>query len=358
MGVVAKHSGTLYNANTSTNIENCYNTGTITAGQYAAGILASGLKYPNSITVNGCYNSGSISTTTAQRAQLVAFTGSTTCTLNNNFVITGDGVATAYAAHTASANEFDSTKLETGELTLAMNKAIKDAGGETVYYQNINEGGATNDDYPVTDPTHGYVFDEDMDKELENGEKLYSLAFYTLKTASVRLNADGVSGLRFATAVNKADYTVLTTAGISLDFGTLITPNDYLVTAGYGFTESDCLDVNSTATGTDNFLTLKGEDNDTYYYFCGSITGIKEANYDWDYSAIGYVTINGTTVYSGQYATRNIQYVATAAYTDRQATSSGAYTNEIAANSDYAIGGVVSYSPYSTAELERIKVYL
>ena len=45
-------------------------------------------------------------------------------------------------------------------------------------------------------------------------------------------------------------------------------------------------------------------------------TGIKAANYDWDYSAIGYVTINGETVYSTQYATRNIKFVAGEAVKD------------------------------------------
>ena len=73
---------------------------------------------------------------------------------------------------------------------------------------------------------------------------------------------------------------------------------------------------NSTATGAANFKTIKGEDNDTYYYFCGSITGIKPVNYDWDYSAVGYVTINRETVYSTQYATRNIKFIAGEAIKD------------------------------------------
>jgi hypothetical protein len=112
---------------------------------------------------------------------------------------------------------------------------------------------------------------------------------------------------------------VLTAAGITLDFGTIITPDEYLAAADNDFkdlAEGKYLDVNSEATGTDVFREVKGEDNTTYYFFCGSITGIKAANYDWDYSAIGYVTINGDTVYSANYTTRNAAYVANAAIND------------------------------------------
>ena len=355
------------NNNTDALLYYCYNTATITSGGDGAGI-SERFNTANSVMI-GCYNSGAIKGLDNTKENFDRWLrklshGSTCMTRDKNYysdvdddskmVYSGSGWETAT---TAGATEFNENVLTSGELAFNMNTAI----GKTVYYQNINECGAANDSYPVTDSTHGYVFDEDMDKELENGEKLYSLAFYTLKTASVRLNADGVSGLRFATAVNKADYAVLTGEEISLDFGTLITPNDYLVDADNdfgGLEDGKYLDVNSTATGADNFLTLKGEDNDTYYYFCGSITGIKEANYDWNYSAIGYIKIGDATVYSGEYATRNIQYVATAAYNDRQAAANDTYKYEIAAESEYAIDGVASYSPYSTAELQRIKVYL
>ena len=324
----------------------CYNIAEIVGTNKEAAGISSRFTEEGSVVI-GCYNSGTITAKT-YRCSLVHSDNINANNSKNNFYKAQDGVnahSTEWKTETtAGATDFNENVLTSGELAFNMNTAI----GKTVYYQNIND--KTTSTYPVTDSTHGYVF--------KNGETLYSLAFYTLKTASIRLNADGVSGLRFATAVNKADYTVLTTAGISLDFGTLITPNDYLVTAGYDFTESDCLDVNSTATGTDNFLTLKGEDNDTYYYFCGSITGIKEANYDWNYSAIGYIKIGDATVYSGEYATRNIQYVATAAYNDRQAAANDTYKYEIAAESEYAIDGVASYSPYSTAELQRVKVYL
>ena len=207
---------------------------------------------------------------------------------------------------------YENADLASGKLAYDINQGA----GKTVFYQNINEGGATKDANPVLDPTHGYVFDY-------NGT-LYSLAFFTVDGASIRL--DPVNhGIRFSTAVNKADYDALTAAGVALDFGTIITPDEYLKAAGNDFTAlaaDKYINVNSTATGADMFREIKGEDNEAYYFFCGSLTGIKSANYDWDYSAIGYVTIGETTVYSANYTTRNAAYVANAAYTD----PNGGYT--------------------------------
>lgn len=303
----------------------CYNIAEIKGtGKEAAGI-SSRFTEEDSVVI-GCYNSGTITAKT-YRCSLVHSNNINANNSKNNFYKPQDGVnahSTGWKTETtAGATDFNENVLTSGELAFNMNTAI----GKTVYYQNINEGGAANDSYPVTDPTHGYVF--------ENGGKLYSLAFFTLKTASIRL--DEVNhGIRFSTAVNKADYAVLTNAGIELTFGTLITPDDYLEVAGYDFTKdkldklefenSDAkayLDVTAGAF-IDN---LRGEDNNTYYFFCGSITGIKEGNYDWDYSAIGYITVGNSTVYSCQYATRNAAYVANAALND---TAAGYTDAEIA----------------------------
>jgi hypothetical protein len=246
--------------------------------------------------------------------------------LGTNFYLDSDldSDTPAYTASGTTYNKLDNDGSkafsDSDRTSGALAKTINETVGETVYYQNINEDGATNDAYPVTDPTHGYVF--------ENGGNLYSLAFFTLKTASIRL--DEVNhGIRFSTAVNKADYDNLPAdVKESISFGTLITPDDYLEVAGYDFTK-DKLDKlefeNSDAkayldvTAGAFIENLRGEDNDTYYYFCGSITGIKEGNYDWDYSAIGYITVGNSTVYSCQYATRNAAYVANAALNDTAA---------------------------------------
>ena len=307
--ITAKKSGAGIHAYMGTGtlqILYCYNIATITSAGDGAGI-SSRLSTDTSV-LSGCYNSGLITGTGGYLRQLSHgkyfearennyYTGNT-----DMIVYTENGDWTTNT--TDGATEFTEAELKSGALTLAMNTAI----GKTVYYQNIND--KTTSTYPVTDPTHGYVFDY-------NGT-LYSLAFFTLDGAGIRLDAVN-HGIRFSTAVNKADYDVLTAAGMVLDFGTIITPDEYLAAAGNDFTdlaEGKYLDVNSEATGTDVFREVKGEDNTTYYFFCGSITGIKTVNYDWDYSAIGYVTINGITVYSANYTTRNAAYVANAAIND------------------------------------------
>ena len=302
-------------------IRYCYNTGDIVkAGyKYVGGICGIG-----QAPVYGCYNTGKVEgkpngSDTLYIGQISGIHNKSSLKVENNYYLDGVNDLPAYSANKSDFT-YDETKtasftaeeLANGTLALNMNTAI----GKTVYYQNVNENGAARDASPVFDSTHGYVFNY-------NGA-IYSLSFFTIDGASIRLDAVN-HGIRFSTAVNKADYDVLTAAGIALDFGTVITPDEYLKAAGNDFTalaEDKYLDVNSTATGTDVFKEVKGEDNEAYYFFCGSLTGIKSANYDWDYSAIGYVTIGEATVYSANYTTRNAAYVANAAYTD----PNGGYT--------------------------------
>ena len=284
-------------SNNGSTIRYCYNVGSATASRVRAAGIVGDANNRNTI-ITGCYNSGTI-TGIGAAGEIFGKTiiTDTVAQVTKNYIKGTSNYATTYA-------EGD---LKSGALTLAMNTAI----GKTVYYQNINDKNTPT--YPVTDPTHGYVF--------EYNKTLYSLAFFTLDGAGIRL--DPVNhGIRFSTAVSKADYGVLTKAGITLDFGTIITPDEYLAAADNNFkalAEGKYLDVNSEATGIGVFREVKGEDNATYYFFCGSITGIKAANYDWDYSAIGYVTINGNAVYSANYTTRNAAYVANAALKDTAA---------------------------------------
>ena len=297
-------------------VKNCYNTGDVKAGYtYVGGLV--GVINTGAYVINS-YTNADVIGKPMNDSMLIGQIGilfNTTGEAVSNNYYNGDKnqslekygfSGTDVNTDVSSTKAFTNSDLASGQLTYDINNAA----GETVFYQNINEGGATNDAHPVTDPTHGYVFDY-------NGT-LYSLAFFTLDGAGIRL--DPVNhGIRFSTAVSKADYDVLTAAGITLDFGTIITPDEFLKAAGNDFTALEAdkfIDVNSTATGTDVFREVKGEDNATYYFFCGSITGIKEGNYDWDYSAIGYVTIDGEAVYSANYTTRNAAYVANAAIND------------------------------------------
>ena len=320
-------------------VKYCYNTGNITSapGKCAAGIVGR-MNYLSTSTggvqsiVDGCYNSGTITGTDGHYAQIFwATTAANKRIIGTNFYLSDS--LTAYVANGTKYNTIDendkseaftTTELASGELAKTMNDAISKTlkKNVTIYYQNINKNGATPDDHPVTDPTRGYVFEH-------TDGKLYSIAFYTLQSASVRISElENERGMRFSTAVNKEDYAVLTAEGVTLSFGTLITPDAYLEVAGYDFTKEGLeklntsnpyLDVYTTATGTNVFRKLRGNTDTDNYYFCGSITGIGQDNYEWDYSAIGYVTINGNIVYSGQYATRNIAYVANAAVNDTAA---------------------------------------
>ncbi len=328
--------------NSDLDIYYCYNTGAITGQQYVGGIA--GRMNNANATIVGCYNSGTVEYTNKSLATnkyacaQIAHIG-TYGTLADNFY--NEGLAQKafdkpkdHEAETENNNAtpYVGAKLSTGELTYAMNDAISDTVGKTVtvYYQNINEGGATKDANPVLDSTHGYVF-------MHTDNKLYSLAFHTLNKASIRLDATN-HGMRFSTAVNKADYEVLEGAGIELSLGTIITPDAYLQVAlegGYTFTKTGLgnldtanpyLDVSPTGTGTDVFMALRGVNDPDNYYFHGSISSIDKDNYGWDYSAVGYVIINGKEIYSADHATRNIAYVANAAYND---TETGYTTDEL-----------------------------
>ena len=317
-GIVAR------NSDNARIIRYCYNVGNVSSAMeveskdvgYCAGILAFG----SADEIYGCYNKGEIEgSTTSKAVAQIATTDSNN--YHDNYYLDGMDVF-AYKTKNDGAVKYEVADLASGKLAYDMNKAI----GETVYYQNINANDENKDAFPVLDATHGYVF--------KNGDSVYSLRFHTLETASVRLSSDNAQrGMRFATAVNKADYDNLPAdVKASISFGTLITPDSYLKVAqggGYEFTKSGLANLDTDkpymSIETSEFIeALKGADNSTYYYFCGSITGIKADNYQWDYSAIGYISIGEIEIYSTEYATRNIAYVANAALNDPE----GGYTEE------------------------------
>ena len=311
--------GYLKNYRSGYNISNCYNTASITAngigecggivGCLAATTAADG--NPLVYTVDGCYNSGTV---TGVQAAQIYWTNSSNNEGLNYYRSDSNVNPYYYSSATVSgetAKSYTAEELSSGALAYTINADI----GQEIYFQNINVGGETQDVHPVLDSQHGHIFKVDINEE---NSTYYSLVFYTIPSASIRLDSEH-SGIRFSTAVSQADYSVLANAGISVSFVTRITPNDYLKAVDNDFfalADGEYLDVYSAATGTDVFREINGEDNSTYYYFCGSITDIRSDNYDWDYSAIGYVTIGETTRYSLDYVTRNIKYVATAAYYD------------------------------------------
>ncbi|MBE6706966.1 MAG: hypothetical protein E7577_04915 [Ruminococcaceae bacterium] len=321
-GIVAR------NSDNARIIRYCYNVGNVSSAMeveskdvgYCAGILAFG----SADEIYGCYNKGEIEgSTTSKAVAQIATTDSNN--YHDNYYLDGMDVF-AYKTKNDGAVKYEVADLASGKLAYVMNTAI----GKTVYYQNIGISDVEDDDQPVLDATHAIV----IPATNSENNKYYSLRFHTLETASIRLSANKAErGIRFATAVNKADYDNLPAdVKESISFGTLITPDSYLKVVqggGYEFTKSglEKLDTDKPymSIETSEFIEeLKGADNSTYYYFCGSITGIKADNYQWDYSAIGYISIGEIEIYSTEYATRNIAYVANAALNDPE----GGYTEE------------------------------
>ncbi|MBR4013224.1 MAG: hypothetical protein IKJ00_02915, partial [Clostridia bacterium] len=180
-----------YEGGKEVDISYCYNTGNIKFNLYGGGIAG---RIHNTLSdIIGCYNSGTVElwNTSVNNPKLgqIAHIGNHGTLANNYYDATK--ILTPYNDTAVKATPYNTDgttdDLTSGALALAMNKSI----GKTVYYQNVNAG-TTTDAHPVLDSTHGHVFN--------TGNSQYSsLRFHTLETASVRLNEDGVSGLRFST---------------------------------------------------------------------------------------------------------------------------------------------------------------
>ena len=348
--------GATYSSGTNATIAYCYNTGNITAENYASGILASGTGAMGGGSVIGCYNSGNISNVKNYRGQIVAFAKTTTCTLVSNFVIAGDSVANAYGAFDLVEPEiFTSEELASGKLAYDMNKAI----GAQIYYQNLTDSNAVK--YPTLNADDGAV--------IKSGDNYYSVRIETEGKAAVRIDGEK-TGLRVTTSVNKADYDKLIAAGISandLTFGTVFTADAYVeavAAVGGVFSMADLdlyladvetsyVNVPVAKKGTEGFYTTDAD----AYHFRGSLVNVAKDNLADGFSAIGYVKLGDDIIYSGYYTTVSIAEISEMAYEDRAEAADTTYTQTIAANSECAIGEVVTYSPYTEAQLKTLKGY-
>lgn len=139
--------------------------------------------------------------------------------------------------------------------------------------------------------------------------------FKTLDGAAVRF-ADP-TGLRFYSQASKADFDALGAALTAT--GTLILPTDMLgegeltLEALAGKEESkDYLNIVNSG-----WLNAATAETDGYYQFSGAIVNIKTANYDRNFSAVGYFTVtyeNGETAnFYGGYKAANATSVKTVA---------------------------------------------
>lgn len=146
----------------------------------------------------------------------------------------------------------------------------------------------------------------------ETPAELYAAAieFATQDGAYIRVGENaGVSGIRFDTTFNAAEYTAI--KNFVTEYGTLILPKDFL-TEGKDFTLEN-FEVDKTILKIKSTVSTTGEDGVTTYR--GAIFEINEANYNRYFAARGYFTVkytNGETknFYSAAYANNSVANVA------------------------------------------------
>ena len=236
-----------------------------------------------------------------------------------------------------------------------MNKAI----GAQVYYQNLTD----------TDAAKNPTLNSDDGAVIKSGANYYSVRIETAGKAAVRIDGEK-SGLRVTTQVNKADYDKLIAAGISandLTFGTVFAPDSYVGAVGeaggmFSMAHLEQYLVDLDTTYVDVPVANKGAEgfyatDAAAYHFRGSLVNIAKDNLGDSFSAIGYIKLGEDIIYSGYYVTVSIAEIAEMAYEDRAAVADTTYTQTIAASSEVAIGAVVTYSPYTEAQLKTLKGY-
>ena len=351
-----------YDNNSEIDILYCYNTGNITSNKYVGGIA--GRMNNISSDVVGCYSSGTIALnegcTDGKLGQI--FQGGNYGTLLNNYydkAQSDSGIRAYYLKgleiDNADAVPYETADIASGKLAYDMNKAI----GAQVYYQNLTD----------TDAAKNPTLNSDDGAVIKSGDNYYSVRIETEGKAAVRIDGEK-SGLRVTTQVNKADYDKLIAAGISandLTFGTVFAPDSYVGAVGeaggmFSMAHLEQYLVDLDTTYVDVPVANKGAEgfyatDAAAYHFRGSLVNIAKDNLGDSFSAIGYIKLGEDIIYSGYYVTVSIAEIAEMAYEDRADVADTTYTQTIAASSEVAIGAVVTYSPYTEAQLKTLKGY-
>lgn len=183
----------------------------------------------------------------------------------------------------------------------------------------------------------------------------------TLDGAAVRLNADS-TGLRWQTATDKAQYDAVTALeGVSVSYGTLIAPEEYVALAGEFTAEALENALAGSVKGTKYLDVKAGEfykNTDSEYIFAGSLSNIIAYNYSRQFSAVGYVAVTYPdstvkTFYSTftDAQTRSVYEVATAALADAEsyeadqlAVIEGFYKPVFDVDVDFAGGAITVFN--------------
>ena len=169
--------------------------------------------------------------------------------------------------------------------------------------------------------------------------------FGMINGASAR--TDTPTGIRFQTYFDKSVYDILTAAGYTVSFGTLIIPADFI-------TENGAVNYNlltlDTQLTTLNIASTKQFTVGDYMYYNAAVVNVKEGNYNRQFLARGYMQITKdgetTTYYAGvNDNARTIVEIAQKALSDVFAVKTSLY--------QYAVEG--GYSRYSTEQIETLE---
>lgn len=122
-------------------------------------------------------------------------------------------------------------------------------------------------------------------------------AVETVADVTLRLDASDYkySGIRFGTLINKDYYDALTASGKSITVGTLIIPTD-LLTGELKLTNTADRITNIVNDGWYNDCAGNYVATLDYEYY-GLIINLKAANYNREFSAVGYMTVGEDTYY-------------------------------------------------------------
>ena len=130
-------------------IENCYNTGAISASNYVAGGIVG---YNCFATVNNCFSSGEV--TAPDRAGGVCGFNDISTISNcyyNSKLFKGDAVGKSSGSTEENVSAKTATQFTSGEVAYLLSNGVTD--GTQVWYQTLGTDG-----YPTLDNTHGTVY--------------------------------------------------------------------------------------------------------------------------------------------------------------------------------------------------------
>lgn len=167
----------------------------------------------------------------------------------------------------------------------------------------------------------------------------------TSESASIRLSADN-SGIRFKTTISKEyiDELVFVYGKENVKVGTLIAPSDTIKELPE-FTKAALDEAEITYVDVKATLDRPYDSNENENIYTGSLTNIKLKNLRREFSAVGYVAVDGVGYfYSDTIAQKAVYNVAVIALSDLKAESEGKYTNEA------YVGGRTFYSKYTEEE--------